>query len=101
MDEFQDNTHVQYDLVKTAFLESQTILTAVRDNKQQIMRWAMALDDSFGAFENDFKAKRKSLIRNYRSSSELVRIQHTIALLVDPHSKHAETVNHMEFSGDA
>ena len=54
MDEFQDTTHVQYDLVKTAFLESQTILTAVGDNKQQIMRWAMALDDPFGAFENDF-----------------------------------------------
>jgi len=101
MDEFQDTTHVQYDLVKTAFLESHTILTAVGDNKQQIMRWAMALDDSFGAFEKDFKAKRVSLIRNYRSSPELVRIQHAIALLVDPHSKHAEAVNHVEFSGDA
>lgn len=100
MDEFQDTTHVQYDLVKTAFLESHTILTAVGDNKQQIMRWAMALDDPFGAFENDFKAKRVPLIRNYRSSSKLVRIQYAIALLVDPQSKQAKAVKSVEVSGD-
>jgi hypothetical protein len=43
MDEFQDTTQVQYDLVKTIFCRSQTIVTAVSDHKQQIMRWAMAM----------------------------------------------------------
>ena len=58
LDEFQDTTHVQYDLVKSIFLESESVLTAVGDNKQQIMRWAMALDDPFSIFENDFGAER-------------------------------------------
>ncbi len=83
MDEFQDTTHVQYDLVSTAFLNSRTVLTAVGDNKQQIMRWAMALDDAFALFEQDFNAKLIHLSSNYRSSVELVEIQHRIALTVD------------------
>ena len=70
MDEFQDTTHIQYDLVKTAFIDSLTILTAVGDNKQQIMRWAMALDNAFGEFEKDFQAQRIQLSYNYRSSPE-------------------------------
>ena len=64
LDEFQDTTHVQYDLVKTVFLGSDTVLTAVGDNKQQIMRWAMALDDPFTMFQNDFCAKRVHLVSN-------------------------------------
>ncbi|MBP5972259.1 ATP-dependent helicase [Brasilonema sp. CT11] len=91
MDEFQDTTHVQYDLVKTAFLNSQTVLTAVGDNKQQIMRWAMALDDAFSVFEKDFKAERIQLFSNYRSSSELVEIQHKIALTIDQNYKQVES----------
>ncbi|BAZ31316.1 ATP-dependent helicase PcrA [Cylindrospermum sp. NIES-4074] len=83
MDEFQDTTHTQYDLIKTAFLNSQAILTAVGDNKQQIMRWAMAMDDAFGLFEKDFQADPISLNSNYRSSQELVEIQHQLALIID------------------
>ena len=91
LDEFQDTTHVQYDLVKAIFLDSASVLTAVGDNKQQIMRWAMALDDPFSMFEADFGAKRISLVRNYRSSPELVRIQHKIALAVDAESEPSES----------
>ncbi|MGB3758906.1 MAG: ATP-dependent helicase [Rivularia sp. (in: cyanobacteria)] len=83
MDEFQDTTHVQYDLVKTAFIDSPTILTAVGDKKQQIMRWAMALDNAFGEFEKDFQAQRIQLSYNYRSSPELVKILHDLALTID------------------
>ena len=91
LDEFQDTTHVQYDLVKSIFLESEGVLTAVGDNKQQIMRWAMALDDPFGNFEDDFGAERIRLSNNYRSSPELVRIQHRIALSVDTDTRPAES----------
>lgn len=38
MDEFQDTTQIQYDLVRTIFLGTNTMITAVGDNKQQIMR---------------------------------------------------------------
>jgi superfamily I DNA/RNA helicase len=83
MDEFQDTTQVQYDLVKTIFLGSDAVITAVGDNKQQIMRWAMAMDDPFAAFDADFGAVRTPLYNNYRSSPELVRIQHVLAKALD------------------
>ncbi|NTF10851.1 ATP-dependent helicase [Agrobacterium rubi] len=86
MDEFQDTTPIQYDLVRTIFLGTDTVVTAVGDNKQQIMRWAMAMDDPFAAFDADFCAKRTPLYNNYRSSPELVRIQHVLAQALDAHA---------------
>ena len=84
MDEFQDTTQVQYGLVRTVFLGCEAPVTAVGDNKQQIMRFAMAMDDPFGAFEADFGATRTPLVNNYRSSPGLVRIQHVLAQALDP-----------------
>lgn len=97
MDEFQDTTQIQYDLVRTVFLGVDTVITAVGDNKQQIMRWAMAMDDPFTAFDGDFGATRTPLYNNYRSSPELVRIQHVLAQALDaqaaaPASKTAGTI---------
>jgi superfamily I DNA/RNA helicase len=86
MDEFQDTTQIQYDLVRAIFLGANTIVTAVGDNKQQIMRWAMAMDDPFAAFDADFESKRTPLYNNYRSSPELVRIQHVLAQALDAKS---------------
>lgn len=86
MDEFQDTTQIQYDLVRTIFMGIDTVITAVGDNKQQIMRWAMAMDDPFTAFDTDFGAQRTSLYNNYRSSPELVRIQHILAQALDAHA---------------
>lgn len=83
MDEFQDTTQVQYDLVSTIFQDSDTVVTAVGDNKQQIMRWAMAMDDPFSEFDADFGGSRTTLYNNYRSSPELVRIQHELAQALD------------------
>ena len=82
-DEFQDTTQVQYDLVKAIFLGSNAIVTAVGDNKQQIMRFAMAMDDPFTPYEGDFKAGRTPLKNNYRSSPDLVRIQDILARALD------------------
>jgi superfamily I DNA/RNA helicase len=83
MDEFQDTTQVQYDLMKTIFLASDAVITAVGDNKQQIMRWAMAMDNPFATFDADFGPTRTPLYNNYRSSPELVRIQHELAKALD------------------
>jgi superfamily I DNA/RNA helicase len=83
MDEFQDTTQVQYDLVEAIFLGSNAVVTAVGDNKQQIMRFAMAMDDPFTPYEADFKAQRTPLKNNYRSSPDLVRIQDILARAVD------------------
>lgn len=98
MDEFQDTTQVQYDLVRQIFLGTHSVITAVGDNKQQIMRWAMAMDDPFGVYERDFDARRTPLYNNYRSSPDLVRIQHVLAQALDaqavePVSMAAENVD--------
>ncbi|MGF9740624.1 DNA helicase [Priestia megaterium] len=79
LDEFQDTTNIQYELLKTAFLGSNTILTAVGDEKQRIMGWAGALEDSFTAFTRDFCADHKQLMTNYRSAPKLVSIQNILA----------------------
>ena len=83
MDEFQDTTQIQYDLAKAIFCGSDSVVTAVGDHKQQIMRWAMAMDDPFTPFDADFKAQRTPLLNNYRSSPDLVRIQDVLAKALD------------------
>lgn len=84
LDEFQDTTHVHYDLLKTSFLGSRSILTAVGDNKQRIMGWAMALADGLKDFERDFNASSKFLVTNYRSAPALVEMQHCLMRRLDP-----------------
>ena len=100
MDEFQDTTRIQYDLVSTIFRGTETIVTAVGDNKQQIMRWAMAMDNPFSTFEADFKGVRTSLSNNYRSSPELVRIQHVLAQALDEQSVHPVSQTDGTFKGE-
>lgn len=75
LDEFQDTTTFQYDLIKTCFHNTDTILTAVGDKKQRIMVWAGADTEVFDKFENDFKARKRELLMNYRSAPRLVEIQ--------------------------
>lgn len=75
LDEFQDTTSLQYDLLKTCFLNSNCILTAVGDNKQRIMVWAGAKKTVFNDFLIDFHAERQHLLMNHRSAPRLVNLQ--------------------------
>lgn len=84
LDEFQDTTFAQFQLLCTAFDRSEAIFTAVGDDKQRIMVWAGAMPDAFSQFEQQFGAQRISLISNWRSHKDLVRIQHVIAKKIDP-----------------
>jgi superfamily I DNA/RNA helicase len=84
LDEFQDTTFAQFQLLRTAFDGSVAIFTAVGDDKQRIMVWADAMPDAFAQFEQQFGAQRISLISNWRSHEDLVRIQHVIASRIDP-----------------
>src|SRR5690606_4787791 len=83
-DEFQDTTGVQFDLLVTAFQGSQSVLTAVGDDKQRIKGFAGALPQIFHHFSNVFGAARYDLQMNYRSAPELVRIQRTIIESLEP-----------------
>ncbi|WEX00953.1 ATP-dependent helicase [Pseudomonas nitroreducens] len=84
VDEFQDTSFAQYDFLHSAFGQARTVVTAVGDHKQRIMGWAGARQDAFEQFEADFGADRVDLLFNFRSSPELVRVQHFVAQALDP-----------------
>lgn len=78
LDEFQDCTNKQYELVKVAFLGTNIRLTAVGDTKQRIMGWAGALEEIFQTFSDDFCALPLNMYRNFRSKPRLLRMQNEI-----------------------
>lgn len=83
LDEFQDTTAAQYDVLRAGFLGSSAVVSAVGDNKQRIMVWAFAMQDAFDRFRIDFSAEVKQLVMNYRSTPELVRVQQYIMKSLD------------------
>jgi len=86
IDEFQDTTYAHYDFLLSAFSGADIAVTAVGDDKQRIMTWAGARIDAFERFAADFAAVHIPLLFNFRSSPELVRIQHVVAKALDPAS---------------
>ncbi|OHV86656.1 UvrD-helicase domain-containing protein [Mesorhizobium sp. ORS 3428] len=84
VDEFQDTTYSQYDFLLSAFSGGQTIVTGVGDDKQRIMVFAGARGDAFQRLQVDFGAERFPLLFNFRSSPDLVAIQHVVARALDP-----------------
>lgn len=84
IDEFQDATYAQYDFLLSAFANGHAVVTAVGDDKQRIMTWAGARVDAFQRFETNFRATRIPLQFNFRSSPDLIRIQHVVAQALDP-----------------
>ena len=86
LDEFQDCTNLQYQLLKLAFQGTSIRLTAVGDTKQKIMGWAGALDGIFQTFSTDFAATPLNMYRNFRSKPRLLRLQNEIIRVLDPAS---------------
>lgn len=86
LDEFQDCTNLQYELIKLAFQGTRVRLTAVGDTKQKIMAWAGALDGIFKTFVQDFSAVPLNMYRNFRSKPTLLRLQNKIIQRMDPNS---------------
>lgn len=75
LDEFQDTTTLQYEFLTTCFGDSDSVLTAVGDDKQRIMLWAGALPEIFSKFIEDYDASQLSLQMNFRSAPNLVELQ--------------------------
>jgi len=96
LDEFQDCTDKQYDLVKLAFQNSAVRLTAVGDTKQRIMAWAGALEGIFSTFAADFDAVPLNMYLNFRSKARLLRMQNEIIRAMDP----ASVMPEEKFVGD-
>ena len=100
LDEFQDTTEAQYELLKTAFLGSDVKITAVGDDKQRIMGWAGAMPDGFERLVRDFAAEEITLLSNWRSHEDLVNIQHVIAQQIDEDSPAIEAKADRHTDGD-
>jgi len=79
LDEFQDTTVAQFQLLETAFDPLAVRFTAVGDGKQRIMGWAGALSDAFADFSTFANARHVELEDNWRSNPELVAIQNNLA----------------------
>ena len=101
VDEFQDTTYAQFGLLDTAFHGSASAVTAVGDDKQRIMVWAGARPDAFAMFTERFGAESHELVFNYRSSPELVRLQHAIATALDGGAPAPESRVAGEIAGEA
>jgi superfamily I DNA/RNA helicase len=86
VDEFQDTTYAQYDFLMSAFSGGQTVITGVGDDKQRIMVFAGARQDAFQRLQADFEGARFPLLFNFRSSPDLVAIQHVVARALDPNT---------------
>ncbi len=84
LDEFQDCTTAQYQLIKEAFFGTDIRLTAVGDTKQRIMGWAGALEGVFQLFAKDFDALPLNLYQNFRSQPRLRRMQNAMVKVMDP-----------------
>jgi len=100
LDEYQDTTYAQYDLLQVAFAGSNAVFTAVGDDKQRIMGWAGAMNDAFDQFESDFAARRITLLSNWRSHEDLVRIQHEVARRIDSNVEQVQAKRAREIEGD-
>lgn len=74
LDEFQDVTGQQYQLIKSLFVGTSAVVTAVGDTKQAIMGWAGALPKIFEDFGADFDAPNQHLQVNFRSNSKIVEL---------------------------
>lgn len=84
LDEFQDCTDAQYQLIKVCFQGTSARLTAVGDTKQRIMGWAGALEGIFETYAEDFDALPLNLYQNFRSAPRLRRMQNAMVRVMDP-----------------
>ncbi|CAH1546199.1 DNA helicase [Vibrio jasicida] len=77
VDEFQDTTDQQYELIKSIFQSSKSKILSVGDINQSIMLWAGARKTVFEDYIKDFGAGYKFLVTNHRSSRDINNVLST------------------------
>lgn len=84
VDEFQDTNFAQYNLIKL-LAKSKNNLTVTADDDQAIYRWRGASFSNIIQFKKDFpEAKQVSLIKNYRSSQNILDLSYKFIKANDP-----------------
>ncbi|MBS7829408.1 ATP-dependent helicase [Wohlfahrtiimonas chitiniclastica] len=87
LDEFQDCTSTQYNLIKLIALNTPIRLTAVGDTKQNIMSWVPdSLPEVFLHFQQDFSARPLNLYQNFRCATKIRKVINEMVLTMDPNS---------------
>lgn len=84
LDEFQDCTAEQYELVDICFAGTEAVVTAVGDTKQTIMGFAGAMEGVFGTFVDSFGAEAAGLYQNFRAAPVLRRMQNEMVRVMEP-----------------
>ncbi len=72
IDEFQDTNLFQYEIFKKINLIGVPTFFMVGDEKQKILSFAGAIDDSFNLAQNDFNLPISYLLKTYRSTNNIV-----------------------------
>ncbi|MCG5534018.1 ATP-dependent helicase [Halorhodospira sp. 9621] len=83
LDEFQDTTPTQLELIVNGFCGSEVSTTAVGDTKQRIMGFAGAIPDIFGLFQDKFDASLECLRMNHRSNARIVQLINRLSFEID------------------
>ena len=96
LDEFQDCTAEQFQLILACFGGTRVKLTAVGDTKQRIMGWAGALEGIFDTYAEHFDALPLNLYQNFRSKPRLRRMQNAMVRVMDP----SAAVDEAELQGE-
>lgn len=93
VDEFQDTTDEQYELIKLLFQCNETKLLTVGDIYQSIMIWAGAKKSVFQDFLSDFSANSMFLIKNHRASNEIQDVLSTVLSYIKDSNATIKTIN--------
>ncbi len=84
VDEFQDTNFAQYELIKILAAPKNN-LTVTADDDQAIYLWRSASFNNIIQFSKDFpKAEEISLVKNYRSSQNILDLAHKFIKANDP-----------------
>jgi DNA helicase-2/ATP-dependent DNA helicase PcrA len=84
VDEFQDTNWAQYELIKVLAAPNNN-LTVCADDDQAIYRWRGASFSNIIQFKKDFpNAKQVSLVRNYRSTQNILDLAYKFIKANDP-----------------
>ncbi|MCX6723982.1 MAG: UvrD-helicase domain-containing protein [Candidatus Staskawiczbacteria bacterium] len=100
VDEFQDTNWAQYELIKV-LAKPNNNLTVCADDDQAIYRWRGASFSNIVQFGKDFpKAKKISLIKNYRSTQNILDQSYNFIKQNDPDRLEFQTKINKKLSAD-
>lgn len=73
IDEYQDTNTFQYEIFKIIHKHGSSTFFMVGDERQQIFKFAGAIDNSFQCATEDFDARTENLEETYRSTENIIR----------------------------